>query len=485
MVKIEKKFVAFSLIAVILGWNFGSFLGCNKDSNNNNNNGKQICNYDELIEVLNQAQPGQTVKIGNCRITGSFTIPSGVILEGVDKNASILVSEGDHPVLKITPSTDQSNLTEVTKISIESNGLAGILCKGEGNVQIKDVKITSSRGIAIGAEELTSLNLSDIILDGPITQENANNFPPNITAADIATHGLVLVRVSNASLTNVSVSGFATYGALLVDSDTQWEGGGASGNMGTGVLVHKGHAFFKNLGICQTIQGLKLIPSYAGVFVNGATIETDNVEVCDGDGFGFLHDSVTANHANLKVRNNGDAGLWVQKSPSFQISGNGTEIKSNRFAGVVLFEVGDTVIQDAKMDENIITTRVFEETGSIDVGDGIQIVKPAGHVTLQNLSMSNNERVGILLDLGGGSFDNVTIEGVSVEGTGNQYGAIAQNGQIPDSWDSGVTRRGNVSVNDESFMGTLSIVGTVPSKSIPSANDVETNGFGAIVGDTG
>ena len=442
----------------------------------------EICDAAELTEALGKAEPGDVVKLGSCRIEGTFTVPAGVTLEGAGLGASIIAGEGDQPVLKVVTGAEPVRLAGV---SIESNTPAGILVKGGGEAAIERVGVKATRGIGIGAEELRSLTLSEVALEGPVNADNANSFMPDVTAQDTATHGLVLVRVESASISNVTASGFAAFGALLVESTTTWQGGGVSGNMGTGLMVHAGSATLEGLEMCRTLQGMRFIPSYGGVFVAGASVETTGVEVCEGDGYGLLHDRVSARHVDLVARDNGDAAVWAQKCPSFELSGEGAQISGNRFAGVVLVETENAMVSGASIDANEITVRVFDETGAVEVGDGVQVVRPKGPVILENLSFSNNERAGILLDLGGGSMDDVTLDAVTVDGTGDQLGALAQDGTIPEGWDLGVTRTGATVVNDAALVGSLPIVGVVSTNSVPDASGISRDGVGAIIGDTG
>jgi len=101
---------------------------------------------------------------------------------------------------------------------------------------------------------------------------------------------------------------------------------------------------------------------------------------------------------------------------------------------------------------------------------------------VSDLVLSANERVGLLLELGGGSTSSVSVAGVSVDGTGSAFGAVAQNGTLEAGWDSGVTRAGDTALNDAAFAGALDVAGAVGPPCLPPLADVETAGLDALLG---
>jgi hypothetical protein len=58
------------------------------------------------------------------------------------------------------------------------------------------------------------------------------------------------------------------------------------------------------------------------------------------------------------------------------LSGAGMEIAANRFDGVVALESANVVVAGGRIDDTVLATRIFGETGSILVGDGVSDLAP-------------------------------------------------------------------------------------------------------------
>ena len=65
---------------------------------------------------------------------------------------------------------------------------------------------------------------------------------------------------------------------------------------------------------------------------------------------------------------------------------------------------------------------------------------------------------------------------------GEQLGAVAQNGDIPTSWDENITRSMIIEANDTAFTSTLDTVGIVGPSDIPAVTAVLDSGIAGIVG---
>jgi hypothetical protein len=137
-----------------------------------------------------------------------------------------------------------------------------------------------------------------------------------------------------------------------------------------------------------------------------------------------------------------------------EITGEGTAIAGNGGAGLCVVDGMSTRVEGGALGGTLLRPRVEGETGRIDVGDGIQTIGDASMIRLAQLRLEGNERVGVLFELSGGALEG-EITGVMVDGTGDALGAIAQNGTIPEGWDSGITRSGAVLANDAAWTGTL------------------------------
>jgi hypothetical protein len=442
-----------------------------------------ICSAEALTAALAGASPGDTVRIGGCRIEGSFTVPAGVTLAGRGIGTTTVAWSGtDTPALRIGSGTAAAVVTDLT---VETDGSAGILARGDGAVEVRRVAVRATRGIAVGVEGFRSASLEDVRLDGPVTAANAASWPADVTSADTATHGLVAVRVADLSLVRFETHGFAGFGGLAVDAATDWRGGSASANLGVGLMLHGGSGTLEDVEVCGTFQGVRLVPAYGLVFAGGADVSTARLEVCEGEGYGMLHDDVGAMHVDLSAHDNGDAAIWIQRCPWFELSGADTLLERNRFAGVVVRESGNVIVRNATIDASALAIRTFAETGSVRVGDGVQVVRPTGIVSLESVSLANNERVGVLLDVTSEQMADVNFDAVTVSGMGTQYGVVAQGDAYADGWDDGVTREGTTGVNDAAFSTPLGIAGSLAAGDMPAASVVEADGLAGIIGDCG
>lgn len=442
------------LVAVLLtAW------GCSDEGGH----ASSSCDPGEVQAALAAAGDGDTVRIGACRLAASIEVPAGVTLEGAGMDDTVVVGE----VGTVAVTVHAGEGTTVRNLSIESDGTAGLVADGSGGAALEHVRVTATRGIAIGAEGLDDLTLTNVALEGPVDAANASSYLSPISSADVATHGLVLVRVGAATLSDVTASGFASFGALFVESNITWSGGGAPSNLGTGLMAWDGVVTLTGLDLSGTFEGLQLLPAYGGVFAGGADVDSTSLRVSDSEGYGLLHSEATARHIDLTARNNDLAAVWLQNCDGFELSGAGTGLVGNGLAGVVAVDSSDVTIRHAHVDATVTRTVIVGETGSVEVGDGIQLVGTVQGVTLEDLTLSSNARVGILMDLAGGDPEDFAMSGVSVDGSGEQLGVVAQGGTFAAGWDDGVTRQGATAANDAALAGDLDIVGIVGPSDLP------------------
>jgi hypothetical protein len=109
---------------------------------------------------------------------------------------------------------------------------------------------------------------------------------------------------------------------------------------------------------------------------------------------------------------------------------------------------------------------LVDEVRSVRAGDGLHLVRSEG--ALRSISLENNERVGLLVELGGASTDLLDLQSVEVSGSGEQLGAVAQGGTVEPAWDEQVERQGATTANDTAFEGTLAIAEAVGPSCLPA-----------------
>ncbi len=441
-----------------------------------------------LTSALNGASPGDTVHVGAGTFTGSFAVPAGVFVVGAGSTTIIDNGDGSAPALVVTATAGQPP-TMIQNVDLTSAGGAAMVVGGTGDVEIQHVHATVNLGIGIGIQDVHTVQMLDVQVSGPVTTDVIPTLPLDATPDVTATHGIVIVGVAQATMNDVQASGFALFGALLVDSTTSWTGGGASDNVGVGVMAYGGSATLHSLELCRTLSAFRLQPPYGAVFANGAAVDTDSLNVCDGEGYGILESGgASGQNLNLSASGNHGSGVWLQSVDNVQIAGDATNIDNNYLAGVVAIDSSNIALADGTISNTQLMTRISAETGTVNVGDGVHLVRSTDGISLSNLTLQTNHRAGALFDLNGASTSGITLDSVTAttedpSGETPELGVVAQDGTLMPGWDTGVTRAGTATTNDTSFISagsTLGIVDVVAPTDMPQAANLETQGLNAV-----
>jgi hypothetical protein len=211
-------------------------------------------------------------------------------------------------------------------------------------------------------------------------------------------------------------------------------------------------------------------------------VATARLDVSYGRNFGVLHDSVTARHVDLVANHNVEAGVWVQSCPSFELSGTASYIRSNGLGGIVAVDTGPMSVTGVEISHTDLLPSVFGETGRVDLGAGLSLVRPQGAVTLRDVTLTRNSQVGLLVQLGpGGTLDAMTIENIRVTGAGIQYGAVVQGGAAPAGWDAGIVRDPVTEMNDDHRSELLDRAGPLEAGNMPAADRIAADGLNAVI----
>lgn len=434
----------------------------------------------ELTDALAGAGSGSVVEVAGATIEGNFTVPAGVTLRGAGADSTVIRGAAGQ-VLDVQ--TAAGSTTRVSGISVESDGAAAMAIGGAGSAELEDVDVRITRGVGIGAEGLATLALTNVTVTGPVTPENATGQPVEPTPETAATHGLVVVDVADATLIEVRVSGIAMIGALFVDSGASWSGGGASQNLGVGMMASGGSMTMDGVQLCSTLQGFRLPPVFAGVFSDGVAVETTGLTVCDNDGFGLVHSSAGGHHGDLVGSGNANAALWVQQTSGLTVDGAATVLSDNEFAGAVVIDSDGVTVADAAIETTRLAVRTVGLTGRVEVGDGLQLVRSTSAIDISGVTLTDNQRAGLLLELGSGSTAGVGLSAVQATGTGTQLGVVAQSGTLEMGWDDGVTRSADLSTNDTAFISAgipLDIVDVVTPTDFPDTSGLSSSGLMVI-----
>lgn len=399
------------------------------------------CDPASLGAALRAASAGAVIEAGACRYEASLRVPPGVTLRGQGSERTVVAGTGD--------------------------GSAIVL---EDGAVLEAVGVEVARGRGVSASD-ARVTLRDVAIRGPLDAASAAALGPAPTPTETATHGLVITGGGSADtpveLEDVDVRGFARFGALFIDSHVAWDGGAASESLGTGIMASGGSLTAADLEVCSIWRGSSPF-GYGIVTRGGAGVETDRLVLCDNEGAGALHDGAGAVHRALDASGNEDAALWIQRVTTFSLED--ATLTDNRLAGVVLVDAGAATIEDSSISGTRAATRIVDDL-ELRAGDGVQAILPtASGLRLARVTLSGNERAGIVLQATDGLVPASVATGVVVESEGDALGALAQTESAlldPSVWGAGLERRGAAVANDPAAVDRVSVLGAVAPMFLP------------------
>jgi hypothetical protein len=431
----------------------------------------------DLAAELAAASSGETVQVPAGSYQGPLTVPAGVTLAGTAAAEVKIAAAGGAAAL--TAETAAGAPTEVEGIHLESASGAALLVKGQGAFSGRRIVVDCSQGVGVAAEGTSTLELVDVQLKGGITEATVKDLAYPLAASQAPIIGLVLSKVQSATLERVDISGFGGFGAALAGSKVSWDGGAVSGNVGVGVIAEGGEVSLKGLAVKGTLRGERglAVLSYGVVVSGGASVTTDGLEISGGRGFGIAQQGSCAVHQGLLVRANDDVGLWLQNAagsagaPALAVRG-GSKLHDNRGGGLFVLGSGGVELEEVEVSSTTKKTVSAGTLGAVEMADGIQLSGLTGGVTLENLTVSGNARVGILLS-GEPPLEKVALSGVVITGPG-KYGLIPENDFVPDaSWQ--FTRDAQLEQADKGLSGTLGAA--APKAGLPDLGKLAQDGL--------
>jgi len=398
----------------------------------------EICTSAEFEAALS----GDRVEVGACRIDGDYAIDHPIVIVG--QSGASLAGSFDF--------TTAGNV-QISNLSIESPSGAAIRAEST-TILIEDVDITTELGVGIALQNCTA-QLINVTIDGSIDVSNPPSLPINFGIADASTHGLVAFA-GTTTIDQLEISGTAAAGALFAGTAVAWNGGRVFDSLGVGVLAEGGVAGIANVEIDGIVQGFELAPAYGAVFVGNGGYDTTNLHVTGTQGIGVAQIGADGNHIDLEADANSVAGVWVERG-DVELTGN---LHDNLFSSFVGVETGTIDIHDATIDRTVKRIRQVELLGSIEVGDGIQVVSPTTMTSIHGVTMNGNERAGLLLDLPA-QHGTISLTDLEITVTSSASAAAVAQGSPPPGWDQGVARNGTDAAADASFAGTLDVLGVI------------------------
>lgn len=432
-----------------------------------NNNVIYAANEVELERALSTVQTGQIIELtGDCYI-GSFHVPPHAKIKG--NNATMLGGTiGDNPRTPkpqdclrnlggtvggnpprtfpcvLCMETRENNSVFIDDLIIRNDGIA-VLVLGNGTLNLNNVDIEVGVGAGMLVES-NNLNISNSNFRGPLPdpdeepdryQEILLNTGTSLNPRQTAIAGLVMFNISSTRLRNVNIRGFVGMSLIQSGGFGDWDEVWVDNYVGTGVLAEQSVVNAQRLHVSRGARGLR---SYT-IVTNALTISMDakfmsvNSILENIDGIGLLQDQSTSNHVGLTIRENKFAGVWAQNSQNSEeifsfVIDEGT-VENNSGISTYFNNVQGVQIKNTE----IIGTRLRPQTMGldiIDIGDGIQFSNPLGLVNLENVILSDNARIGFLLDGGDRqndvSPDDFIFENIQISSQiSDSYGFLQQN----------------------------------------------------------
>jgi len=494
----------------------------------------EVCDSGELASRLAAAREGDVVEVGACTVTGSFTVPRGVVLRGQSVSASVLAGTED-AVVRLQPG-DATRPTALERLRVDSSARAGVFSTGDGAARVADVTVTVHRGVGIAAEGLASFTVERVDVEGPVAASNAMDplFALVAPAEDVlgpvpascppatceiaatrsvdcpgcgemsqvcdacgrwvsitATYGIVLGAVGETALTDVDVRGAAQFGFVALDQTSDgvpraggtivWHGGVVEDNIGVGLYAAGDIALdLSDVSVDRTVEGARALPSYSALLLEGVSARSARLGVHDSARYGIVHLRSRGDHEDLVAERNGDAAVWIGESDGVTLHGAGTLLADNEFAGVAIVGSRNVSMRDGRIERTHASARPVGIAGVVRIGDGVHLIGSYIGISFEGVTCRDNERAGMIVDVGGAATPDIHFTGVTVSGTGAALGAVGGRVDLSGSlfpiaggtWDLGITREGATLTNDASPPARLDAIGAAAPSVTPDTEGI-------------
>lgn len=399
------------------------------------------------IEALG---PGETYVIpAQCTVTESVTVPAGASVEG----GTFELERGESITLEPSPDDDRATSLASTTVRGGNDAEPAIVARGAGHVSISGVSVELERGIAIGISG-ASASVSGVTIVGNVDPLRAAELPVPADPAEIATYGVAAIDGATVTAAELDVRRLAA-GALACSSATlRVTGASLIESRGIAAALFDCVAALDDVEITGTIA-TALRPGM-GIAAGASEVTATRLHVHDAPGYALLARGGEITLVTPTIERLTQAGVWVEEGASLEVEGGtftanrGTSIAA---VGAARLAVRDTVIADTAL----APIPTMSGTSIERMGDAIHVVQRApftSEVELAELSLTNNERVGVVLD-GAMSPLPLSIRGTRIETRDDQLGALAQNiAALPATWDAEVTRVGSA-VSLDPVAGTI------------------------------
>ncbi|MEC9466596.1 MAG: hypothetical protein VX834_12470, partial [Myxococcota bacterium] len=375
---------------------------------------------DGLRSLLSSAQAGEVVHLDPAgSFEGTFRIPSGVSLDG---HGATLVSF-DSAGLVVE---DVSGSVFVRNLTLESDmgGLVAYEGAGDGELTLESLTVTVARGFGIAIENLDVV-VRGVTVQGPISGSDdpvLDQLGEQIDGSEHAILGFV-AAFGTVTVEDLNVSGFGGFGAIFYQTAGIWRGGEVSHCVGVSVLVERSELEIESVLIRDGLAGRKIgfaMLSLGLVAADSTQLMTGRLRVETIRDIGVLQSASDTVHEDLQVREAGWFGLLAipgeQSRGTLRVSGvAGSGIESARGAGLAALGLASVHLEALSVDNTKLRPSIGDGMDIYEVGDGLVFVGVSETLTLRDVEVVDNPRIGLLFDGGpGGIAPTFDIDGVWV-----------------------------------------------------------------------
>jgi hypothetical protein len=212
----------------------------------------------------------------------------------------------------------------------------------------------------------------------------------------------------------------------------------------------------------------------------GGVIETNDLAVDDIGGLGLLQDEARGTHARLTVRGATEGGVWVQGAgaegeAALALALADATLQTNGRVGLHARDSVGLFVERTTVRDTTPATLVGDDLRPVQISDGLQLVDLTGVLRLDQVTLADNARVGLLVDAPGGVEPTLEADAVQVTATAQDALGVQTQGIELDR--SGFEIDPVLEANGAAFVAAGRTLQTLPPRAAPpSARLRDANG---------
>lgn len=399
----------------------------------------------ELVARIEALRSGERIDLGACVVSEALEIPAGATVEG----GTFELPDG--AAVSLAPSPEGAPATTLRGATVRGGfreNAARIRIAGKGLARIEDGVLEVDGGIGIGVVA-ARVDVDGVQLTGNFDPSRVLELPVHAALDGLATYGIAAIGGAHVTLTGGTIERFVSAAAGCIGSTIELDGTAIAENRGFGIQAFDCTLGLSGVSVHDTVSAPGL-PGIGIVADMGTQLTATQLELRDAPGYGLF---VSASNAELdapRIERMRQAGVWAENGATLSITGG--MLDGN--AGAAIAAVGATRL-DVRETSVVATSEAPIPSpgggGADTMADAIHVAQLAGTpctVVLSDLTLSHNDRVGLVLD---GAMEPlaVAIERTRIETSGTELGAVAQNvADLAEEWDVGITRVGSAATLD-------------------------------------